>query len=187
MYFELAIVVAIIVILVLFKKREGANYFEEIFDGKSIEIDLVNFDELSFTPYRDVSVYPIYLDKQHSVKFPKLCASLQKMSDVTFAMLLKIPANTVMDKYRESADISNNYIRNAKLLTNNTPDSCHIWVSGETSHLNGWVSFDHSKKHTYMNKDEKECVILVVDIVRPDRIPPGKSQEPNSSIKMNII
>jgi hypothetical protein len=38
-----------------------------------------------------------------------------------------------------------------------------------------------------MNKDEKECVILVVDIVRPDRIPPGKSQEPNSSIKMNII
>lgn len=213
MYVEIAIIIVLIVVVMLFGVREGPSFYEtgevfpslmalentEVIETITKELSQLNSSNWQEWPERKLSkdnkwtVFPLCgfgkWSERNCSKCPKTAAMLKKIPGIVTAGFSKLEEGAILEKHQGWAELSNHVLRNHLLLTDNTPESCSVWVAGQIKpHVyRKWITFDDSKLHTAMNKDEKERIVLLVDIERPEKIMRGKSKVVTSNELENFL
>lgn len=112
--------------------------------------------------------------------FPKTTKQLKNINGLISAGFSKLGPNTKLTLHKGWANLSNNVLRCHLGLV--VPENkCKVFAMGysndEMIQKEGkWIIFDDSLYHSASNDDnEKERIILLLDIKRPDNIPKGDS------------
>ena len=177
MYLELAIVVVIIILIMWVGVKEGPNYYltNDIFpqlvdlDLKQITSEAQKIDQWPNHPENNYPTIILCELTKWTKKYPTLTKALKSTKFVTVRLVK--PDNT--NKHQGWADISNHTLRNCVLLDG----KCEMQVAKQSQklQLREWVTFDSSKPYSFKSNG---CMLLMIDIERPEKIIPGKSKIP---------
>lgn len=110
---------------------------------------------------------------------PKTAALLRQIPNIRTALFSRLGPGTRLTAHTGWADLANHVLRCHVCV--NIPDntSCGLYVDGDILyHSQGEILvFDDSKRHKAFNDSEdKERIVLIVDILRPDYIPIGTAK-----------
>lgn len=83
-------------------------------------------------------------------------------------------------KQNNWADLANNNLRYIVFLKGyeySNIDICGVWINGESKHLTNKKMYlcDSSIENSIYNDTEEDLYLLVIDVLRPDKIPKGVS------------
>lgn len=124
--------------------------------------------------------------------FPKTTKELQNINGLMSAGFSKLGPNTTLTLHKGWGNLSNNVLRCHMGLV--VPkNKCKVYVLGNSNDEmiqkeGKWLIFDDSLYHSASNDDnEKDRIILLLDIQRPDGIPKGESDIKNSDELNNFV
>jgi hypothetical protein len=108
---------------------------------------------------------------------PELTRLLKTIPGLKTAGFSCMAPGTTLKIHAGWAKLANTTLRSHLLLTSHPLHTCFLWVNGKHRYheTNSWITFDDSLPHTASNGDNKDRIILLVDIERPSWIPRGKS------------
>ena len=108
------------------------------------------------------------------------------------ALFSQMAPRSVLEEHTGWADLANHVLRlhiplvvpntvrtNGDTSNSNTNDDlCGTWVDGcvETHAVGRPLLFDDSKIHRAFNYSDGDRIVLIVDLARPDRLPPGTAK-----------
>jgi len=124
--------------------------------------------------------------------FPMTTKQLKKVNGLISAGFSKLGPETILKLHKGWADLSNNVLR-CHLGLVVPKNKCKVFVLGNSNDEmiqkeGKWIIFDDSLYHSASNEDkEKERIILLVDINRPEFISKGISDINNSDELNNFI
>jgi hypothetical protein len=113
------------------------------------------------------------------IKFPIIYNFIKDIPGIKTAGLSKLSGGTKLNPHRGWGKLSNNVIRCHYGII--VPDGCYISVKDDNSEEikimkeKMWLSFDDSKTHYANNTSNKDRIVLLIDISRPDFIKSGNS------------
>jgi beta-hydroxylase len=162
--------------------------------------NLDNWPEKDLYDDGDWKIFPLYAFNtwvdDNCQKMPTLTNFVKSIPNLRIALLSKLSPGMKLKPHRGWKDHSNNVLRCHYGLI--VPDGCYIAVdtSHETDpskinkqyHKNdSWLVFDDSETHFAENTSDKERLVLIVDIQRPDHIPKGTSTLGDTKELTNIV
>lgn len=108
---------------------------------------------------------------------PKTTELLKSIPNIRTALFSKMGAKTRLAAHQGWADLAN-YVLRCHLpiiVPENEKNLCGMWVDGHVNyHKEGeLLMFDDSKWHKAFNVADKDRIILIFDVMRPDEIPKG--------------
>lgn len=127
-------------------------------------------------------------------KCPKITEFIKSIPGLKLATLSKLKAGTKLNEHEGWASHSNYVIRCHYGLI--VPDNlCYIYVrdnktgnSEKKYHKKfDWIVFDDSKTHYAHNQSDRDRIVLIVDVARPNDIEIGKSEIGDSKELIEII
>ena len=127
----------------------------------------------------DWKIIPIFgFDKfsKISSKFPILINLLKQIQNVKMVFFSKLGKNTILNQHKGWNGYSNNVLRTQLGIIAN--EQSGLWVEGTKYYLKegDLITFDDSKLHfAFNNTEQNERLVLIIDIVRPEFIEKGKS------------
>jgi hypothetical protein len=111
---------------------------------------------------------------------PETCALLEAIVGPQYlrtALFSQLAANSVLEAHTGWADLANHVLRlHIPLVVPQEPFGlCGTWVDGcvETHAVGRPLLFDDSKIHRAFNYSNDARIVLIVDLARPDHLPPG--------------
>jgi aspartyl/asparaginyl beta-hydroxylase (cupin superfamily) len=107
---------------------------------------------------------------------PALAAALRALPRLRTALVSRMGPGTRLAPHQGWAEISNHVLRVHVPLALPAPGATGVVVDGETrAHaLGDALVFDDSRVHSAFNAHETgERTVLILDIARPDGVPPG--------------
>jgi hypothetical protein len=131
-------------------------------------------------------IFPLYTLNNLNVEFLKKCKNISRfvnnIPNVKSAFIAKIAPETTLTQHSTWKTLSNSTLRCIfPIKAGKDIDYCGVWVDGESKNFkkDDWVIFDHSLNWNIYNKNDTECILLVLDIVRPNFIAFGTSETPD--------
>jgi len=120
-------------------------------------------------------------------KVPILTKFIKSIPNVQLATLSKLSPNMKLKPHRGWGSHSNHVLRAHYGLI--IPDNCYVKVNDEIQyHQNDkWMVFDDSETHMAENQSDKDRLVLIIDISRPNHIPKGTSTIGDSKELLDII
>lgn len=109
---------------------------------------------------------------------PRTVALLKQIPGIRTALFSKLGPSMELGQHMGWADLSNYILRtHLGLIVPGNGKQCGTRVEGEARyHAEGeLIIFDDSLLHMAFNETKEERVVLIVDVVRPPHIPPGRS------------
>ena len=142
------------------------------------------------------SVIPFYGFGKWSEKnikmFPIIYNFIKNIPSIKTAGLSKLSGGTVLTPHKGWGILSNNVIRCHYGI--DVPDGCYISVRNdneeeEIRYMNEgkWLAFDDSKIHYANNTSNKDRIVLLIDIQRPEFIKTGNSDVTETTELKNFI
>lgn len=130
---------------------------------------------------------------QKNIKiFPNTFKQLENIKGLVSAGFSKLGPHTTLALHKGWGNLSNNVLRcHLGLIV--PKKKCKIFVMGNSNDImfqkNGkWIIFDDSLYHSASNEDEeKDRIVLILDIERPSHIFKGESDVENSEELNNFI
>lgn len=130
------------------------------------------------------SVIPFYGFGKWSEKnvkmFPIIFNFIKNIPTIKTAGLSKLSGGTVLTPHKGWGILSNNVIRCHYGI--DVPDGCYISVKNDDEpeeirymEEGKWLTFDDSKTHYANNTSNKDRIVLLIDVQRPDFIKTGVS------------
>lgn len=124
---------------------------------------------------------------------PRTCQLLEELlscGDGQFylrtALFSQMSPRSVLEEHTGWADLANHVLRmHIPLIVPNDSDAngenddlCGTWVDGcvETHAVGRPIVFDDSKYHRAFNYSDRDRIILIVDLARPERLPLGSAK-----------
>ncbi len=124
---------------------------------------------------------------------PRTCRLLEEalrygdgQSYLRTALFSQMAPRSVLEEHTGWADLANNVLRLhiPLVVTNNSgvdgenDDLCGTWVDGcvETHAVGRPLLFDDSKIHRAFNYSDRDRIVLIVDLARPERLPLGTAE-----------
>jgi beta-hydroxylase len=132
-------------------------------------------------PNSDWKIFPYYAFgiwvEENCIKTPILTKFIKSIPNLKLATLSKLSPGMKLKPHRGWGNHSNNVLRCHYGLIIPKNLSCYVMVEDEIQyHANDeWLIFDDSKTHMAENRSTKDRIVLIIDIKRPDTIPPGDS------------
>ena len=131
----------------------------------------------------------------NSERFPKSTEMLKEIPNIVNAGFSKFNGKTKLKLHKGWGQLSNNVLRCH--LGIDVPDGCFLYVIDPYGNYkmqqknNKWIVFDDSLYHSAINESEKERIVFIVDIKRPDYLHKGVSdvsdtEELNEFIKNHL-
>lgn len=124
--------------------------------------------------------------------FPKTTKQLKKVNGLVSAGFSKLGPETTLALHKGWANLSNNVLR-CHLGIIVPENKCKVFVLGNSNDEmiqkeGKWIIFDDSLYHSASNEDkEKDRIILLVDIKRPEFLPKGYSDIQDSDELNNFV
>ena len=123
---------------------------------------------------------------------PVITKFLKSIPGLKLALLSKLSPYMKLKPHKGWANHSNYSIRCHFGIS--IPDNCYVSVKDDTSaeevrqhEQDSWLIFDDSKTHWAENKSEKDRIVLIVDVERPDHIEIGKSSVGDSKELIDFV
>ena len=112
---------------------------------------------------------------------------IKSIPNVQLATLSRLSPNMKLKPHRGWGSHSNHVLRAHYGLI--IPDNCYVKVNDEIQyHQNDkWMVFDDSETHMAENQSDKDRLVLIIDISRPNHIPKGTSTIGDSKELLDII
>lgn len=158
----------------------------------AIKTEVLNFTEMWYPwPEKELysedkmwSVIPFYGFGKWSEKnikmFPIIYNFIKNIPSIKTAGLSKLSGGTVLTPHKGWGILSNNVIRCHYGI--DVPDGCYISVRNDNEEEEirymtegKWLAFDDSKIHYANNTSNKDRIVLLIDIQRPEFIKTGNS------------
>jgi hypothetical protein len=150
-----------------------------------------NDDKKSSWKVMPLMSFSKWSDKNTKI-FPNTTKQLKNIDGLVSAGFSKLGPNTTLTLHKGWGNLSNNVLRcHLGLIV--PANKCKVFVMGITNDEmiqkeNKWIVFDDSLYHSASNDDnEKERIILLLDIKRPSHIPKGESDIDNSPELNNFV
>jgi aspartyl/asparaginyl beta-hydroxylase (cupin superfamily) len=125
-------------------------------------------------------------------KFPKTYSILKNINGLVSAGFSNLGPNTTLKLHKGWGDLSNNVLR-CHLGLKVSKSDCKVFVIGSSCDMmiqkeGKWIIFDDSLYHSASNENnEKERIILLIDIKRPLHIYKGESDVEKSPELLDFI
>jgi aspartyl/asparaginyl beta-hydroxylase (cupin superfamily) len=134
--------------------------------------------------------------KENCRRCPNVWKFLQRLPGLKVALLSRLGPNTKLNTHQGWGKHSNNVIRCHFGL--DVPYGCYISVQNKEEEeddkeeiqiqkQNKWLLFDDSRYHYAHNPTDKERIVLIVDIERPEHIAKGNSKVEDTKELQQII
>ena len=124
---------------------------------------------------------------------PRTCRLLEEalrygdgQSYLRTALFSQMAPRSVLEEHTGWADLANNVLRlhiplvvpNNSGVDEENDDLCGTWVDGcvETHAVGRPLLFDDSKIHRAFNYSDRDRIVLIVDLARPERLPLGTAE-----------
>lgn len=141
------------------------------------------------------TIYPLYVFNKYSKhinKLPTLYKFLNTIKGLKIASLSKMKPKTKLIPHKGWGNHSNHVLRcHYGIIVEK--NKCYISVKDvnkefiEYQKENEWLVFDDSKEHYAENTSDKDRIVLILDIERPEYIKKGNSKVEYSEEFNNII
>ena len=159
-------------------KSDWIQWPEEIrYSSSGSDNDWYVFPFLYTFPARDPACMK-FVDKCCAL-CPRTVALLKQIPGIRTALFSKLGPHTELGVHVGWSDLSNYILRtHLGLIVPGNGTQCGMRVEGENRyHAEGeLIIFDDSLQHMAFNETEEERVVLIVDVVRPPHVPPGRSE-----------
>ncbi len=144
------------------QKNEWSNWIEE---------NLYQKEKWKFFP---LNVFGKWI-KINCEQCPTTYKFLKNIDSVEMVLFSRLEPGTKIDPHTGWGKYSNNVIRCHYGI--DIPNECYLIVNNEVKHHKqfNWTCFDDSKIHSAMNDSNKDRIVLIVDIKRPNNIAKGTS------------
>lgn len=145
------------------------------------------------TPNSDWKIFPYYAFgvwvQENCNKTPIITKFIKSIPNVQLATLSKLSPGMKLKPHRGWGNHSNNVLRCHYGLIIPKNMSCYVMVENEIHyHKNDeWLIFDDSKTHMAENRSTKDRIVLIIDLKRPDSIPPGNSDIGDTKELLEIV
>jgi len=128
-------------------------------------------------------IWPMYMFSIKSLCRTSMCEEvynlIKNIPNVKSCAFIKIDKESELKKNSQWKELSNNTLKCLFIIDspNEVVDKCAIWVNGELKKIksNDLIIFDSSKVHSIYNKTTYPISLLMLDIIRPEKIPLGVS------------
>jgi len=195
------IIFIIFIILFIFAPKSKNFYSYEVFYPKKyifedniniIKKEIENLKDDDWIDYygkdlwgndkTNFKIFPLYMYDKYIKNNIIKCLNLflcTNLSNVKNIFLAKLDSKTRLNEFQEIKKLANNTLRcciGIKMKTFGNK-KVGIWVNGEIKEveLGKLLIFDSSKKHSLYNETKESCVLLIIDINRPNYIQRGES------------
>lgn len=145
----------------------------------------------SANPTATWKIYPFYAfgvwATKNCERAPIMTNFIKSIPNMKLATLSKLSPGMKLTPHRGWGNHSNHVLRCHYGLI--VPDNCLVRVNDEVQyHKEGeWLVFDDSETHMAENMSDRDRIVLIVDIERPDNIPKGTSEVGDTEELLNIV
>lgn len=187
MYWLEGIAIALIIIIVGFLAfifvPMGNNYFDPILILPESELITNHIDQVKndipdkFMRANAWEYAPIYINRKAYLQ-NETYELLRRIPNLQRAYYKKILADTKCQTHRECGALSNNYLRLEIPCKVELANYSGIRVDGQPRlyKVGDCILYDASRPHMFYNEGDEDVIILVIDIIRPDKIAKGVSE-----------
>lgn len=165
---------------ILLSNYDTINDELNIFLKNNIDLIIDYSTIVKYHENSDWKVIPIFgFDKYSKISkfFPYLINLLSSINNVKMVFFSKLGKNTILNPHKGWSNYSNYVLRTQ--LGIYTPEDSGLWVENKKYFLKSkqLVTFDDSKIHFAFNNDDNiERIVLIIDIIRPENIKKGTSE-----------
>jgi beta-hydroxylase len=163
-------------------------------------INVYNSSKWNEWPEKDIyngdwKIFPFFgfniWNKENCEKCPTIYNFIKNIKGLKLAILSKLSPKTKLDIHQGWGNYSNYIIKCHYGLI--VPDNCYLYVEDENNkklryHKQfEWIIFDDSKLHYSENLNDKDRIILMIDVERPNNVEIGKSNVEESAELLELI
>jgi hypothetical protein len=160
-------------------------------DVKNTNIKWITYpDSQLWKQDNDLLIYPLfmydlkkkkdYLYTEFMDNCPNIFNFIRNIPiSVKCSFIAKLPPNTMLKQHSTWKSLANSTLRCIfPIKCSKELEYCGVWVDGESKKFTSkkWLVFDHSQKWMMYNKDDSECLFVIIDIQRPSFISKGISE-----------
>ncbi|VBB17610.1 cupin superfamily aspartyl/asparaginyl beta-hydroxylase [Yasminevirus sp. GU-2018] len=170
---------------------------KELYDKRELKSTIFDSNpDKRDTPFK-WNIYPFtafgVVVKENCRRCPELWKFLQKIPGLKIALLSKLGPGVKLNTHQGWGNHSNHVIRCH--FGFDVPYGCYVSVrdkleDDEEIRLhkeNDWIVFDDSRHHYAHNPTNRERIVLIVDVERPDNIKPGTSVVGDTKELLQIV
>jgi aspartyl/asparaginyl beta-hydroxylase (cupin superfamily) len=169
-------------------KKHEENINNEIMDFISKKDNAwIEWVEKELCEEKKWHIIPLFAFGKWSQKnaetLPELTNCLKQIPTLKTALISRLKPHTKLSPHKGWANLANNVIRLHYGVNIPNENKCYMAVKQDSNedykiqyHKNKqWLAFDDSKQHYAANDSDKDRIILIIDIKRPNFIETGNS------------